>query len=132
MIDVHTVNQKKQRKYIDSYNTEEKNDWCACCKQKKKKQKKHIDSYMHAVNKKNKDSINQSPQLLISSVSYSLHDSYVHRFLFSNEYSLLSFYSSVCNKRQGKCWRIRIASPHNIRSSIWGSVTLLLCFSVHN
>ena len=26
MIDVHTVNQKKQRKSIDSYNTEEKND----------------------------------------------------------------------------------------------------------
>ena len=25
MIDMHTVNQKKQRKYIDSYNTEEKN-----------------------------------------------------------------------------------------------------------
>ena len=25
MIDVHTVNQKKQRKYIDSYNMEEKN-----------------------------------------------------------------------------------------------------------
>ena len=30
------------------------------------------------------------------------------------------------------CWRIRNASPHNIRSSIWGLVTLLLCFSVHN
>ena len=26
MIDVYTVKQKKQRKYIDSYNTEEKND----------------------------------------------------------------------------------------------------------
>ena len=26
MIDVHTINQKKQRKYIDFYNTEEKND----------------------------------------------------------------------------------------------------------
>ena len=26
MIDVHTVNKKKQRKYIDSYNMEEKND----------------------------------------------------------------------------------------------------------
>ena len=26
IIDVHTVNQKKQRKYIDSYNIEEKND----------------------------------------------------------------------------------------------------------
>ena len=26
MIDVHTVNQKKQRKYIDSYNRKEKND----------------------------------------------------------------------------------------------------------
>ena len=35
MIDVHTVNQKKQRKYIDSYNMEEKNDWCAYCKPKK-------------------------------------------------------------------------------------------------
>ena len=36
MIDVHTVNQKKQRKYIDSYNTNEKkkNDWCAHCKPK--------------------------------------------------------------------------------------------------
>ena len=26
MIDVHVVNKKKQRKYIDSYNTGEKND----------------------------------------------------------------------------------------------------------
>ena len=26
MIDVHIVNRKKQRKYIDSYNMEEKND----------------------------------------------------------------------------------------------------------
>ena len=26
MIDVHTVNRKKQIKYIDSYNMEEKND----------------------------------------------------------------------------------------------------------
>ena len=77
-------------------------DFAHCKQNKKKKQKKHIDSYMHAVNKKNKDSINQSPQLLISSVSYSLHDSYVHRFLFSNINSFLSFYFSVCNKRQGK------------------------------
>ena len=36
MIDVYTVNPKKQRKDIDYYNTEEKIDWCACCKQKKK------------------------------------------------------------------------------------------------
>ena len=40
MIDVHVVNKKKQRKYIDSYNTGEKNDWCIHCKQKKKKKKK--------------------------------------------------------------------------------------------
>ena len=33
----HTVNQKKQRKYIDSYNIEEKNDWCAHCKPKNAK-----------------------------------------------------------------------------------------------
>ena len=26
MIDVHTINKKKQRKYINSYNMEEKND----------------------------------------------------------------------------------------------------------
>ena len=32
-----------------------------------KKKKKYIDSYVHAVNKKNKKSINQSPQFLISS-----------------------------------------------------------------
>ena len=37
MIDVHTVNQKKQRKYIDSYNMEEKNDWYAHSKPKKAK-----------------------------------------------------------------------------------------------
>ena len=37
MIDVHIVNQKKQRKYIDSYNIEEKNDWCTHCKSKKAK-----------------------------------------------------------------------------------------------
>ena len=39
MIDVYTVNPKKQRKYIDSYNTKEKNDWCAHCKQNKKNKK---------------------------------------------------------------------------------------------
>ena len=37
MIDVYTVKLKKQRKYIDSYNTEEKNDWCAHNKPKKAK-----------------------------------------------------------------------------------------------
>ena len=85
MIDMHAVNKKKKKKT------------------KNKKQKKYIDSYVHAVNKKkNKDSINQSPQLLISFDSYSQHDSYVHRFLFSNIDFFLSFYSSVCNKRQGK------------------------------
>ena len=41
MIDVYTVKLKKQRKYIDSYNTEEKNYWFVFYKQKtKKKQKK--------------------------------------------------------------------------------------------
>ena len=29
MIDVHTINKKKQRKYIDSYNMEEKK-WLIC------------------------------------------------------------------------------------------------------
>ena len=47
---------KKQRKYINSYNMEGKNDWCVCCKQKKKKQKMYIDSYVHVVNKKSKES----------------------------------------------------------------------------
>ena len=41
------------------------------------KKKKYIDSYVHTVNKKNKKSINQSPQLLISSDSYSLHAIYL-------------------------------------------------------
>ena len=59
MIDVHTVNKKKQRKYIDSYNRKEKNDWCVHCKPKKAKKvhrflqyrwRKMID--VHAVNKK--------------------------------------------------------------------------------
>ena len=59
MIDMHIVSQKKQRKYIDSYNMEEKNDWCAHCKPKNAKKvyrflqygrKKMID--VHAVNKK--------------------------------------------------------------------------------
>ena len=48
----------------------------ARCKPKKKK-KKYIDCYVHAVNKKNKMSINQSPQLFISSDSYSLHATYL-------------------------------------------------------
>ena len=118
---MHTVNQKKQRKYIDYYNTEEKNESCARCKQKtktkKKKQKKktkkvhrfnHLiltyiqSSYVHAVNKNTKiqstNHLNSSSHLILIR-----HYSYVHRFLFSNEYSLLSFHSSVCNKRQGKC-----------------------------
>ena len=46
-------------------------DYARC---KPKKKKKYIDSYVHAVNKK---SINQSPQLLISSDSYSLHAIYL-------------------------------------------------------
>ena len=58
MIDVYIVNQKKQRKYINSYNMEGKNDWCA--HSKPKKQRKYIDSYnteenmidVYAVNKK--------------------------------------------------------------------------------
>ena len=58
MIDVYIVNQNKQRKYINSYNMEGKNDWCA--HSKPKKQKKYIDSYntegkmidVYAVNKK--------------------------------------------------------------------------------
>ena len=66
MIDVHTVNQKKQRKYIDSYNMEEKNDWCAHCKQKKCKKvyrflqygrKKMFD--LHAVNKKKVEKVHK-------------------------------------------------------------------------
>ena len=63
---------------------------------KKKKQKKYIDSYVHAMNKKNKDSINQSPQLLISSNSYSLHGIYspIHH-ITSKRIFFLSFYSLV-------------------------------------
>ena len=45
MIDVHVVNKKKQRKYIDSYNTGEKNDWCIHCKQKKKRKNKEIEIF---------------------------------------------------------------------------------------
>ena len=60
MMDVHTVNQKM---YIDSYNMEEKNDWCAHYKPKKVKKvprflqyriKKIIDVY--TVNQKSKES----------------------------------------------------------------------------
>ena len=50
---------KKVRRFLQ-YKMEEKNDWYARCKQKKAKK----------VNKKNKNSINQSFQLLISSDSY--------------------------------------------------------------
>ena len=46
------VNQEKQRKYIDSYNTEGKKMIDVHAVNKKKKQKKYIDSYVHAVNKK--------------------------------------------------------------------------------
>ena len=97
MIDVHTINQKKQKKYLDSYNTEEKNYWCARCKKKKK----YIYSYVQTVNKKTKiqstNHLNSSSHLILIR-----HYSYVHRFLFSNIYSFMSFYSSVYNKRQGK------------------------------
>ena len=65
---MHAVNQKKKKKVHKFLR--------AHCKQKKKK-KKYIDCYVHAVNKKNKMSINQSPQLLISSDSYSLHAIYL-------------------------------------------------------
>ena len=44
MIDVHIVNQKKQRKYIDSYNRKKKN-FDVHTVNKKKKQRKYIDSY---------------------------------------------------------------------------------------
>ena len=58
MIDVYIVKQKKQRKYIDSYNTEEKNDWCVCYKQKiknKKKRAKKVHRFLCALCKtKNK------------------------------------------------------------------------------
>ena len=75
MIDVHAVNKKK----------------------KKKRQKKHIDSYVHDVNKKkkNKDSINQSPQLLISSDSYFLHGIYSPIHYITTKRFFLSFYSLV-------------------------------------
>ena len=65
MIDVYAINKKK--------------------KKKKKEQRKYIDSYVHSVKQKtkkktktkqNKDSINQSPQLFISSDSYSLYRIY--------------------------------------------------------
>ena len=43
---MHTVNQKKQRKYIDSYNMEEKkNDWCAHSKPKKAKKEHRFLQY---------------------------------------------------------------------------------------
>ena len=42
-----------------------------------KEKEKNINSYVHAIKKKNKKSINQSPQLLISSDSYSLHAIYL-------------------------------------------------------
>ena len=89
MIDVCMVNQKKQRLLKKK-------------KTKNKKQKKYIDSYVHAVNKNTKiqstNHLNSSSHLILIQ-----HYSYVHRFLFFNECCLLSFYSSVCNKRQGKC-----------------------------
>ena len=62
MIDVHTVNKKKQRKYIDFYNRKEKKINVHTINQKKakkvhkffaiQKKKKMID--MHVVNKKAK------------------------------------------------------------------------------
>ena len=54
---MYSVNPKKQRKYIDSYNTEEKKMIDVhTINKKKKKQRKYIDSYVHAVNKKSKES----------------------------------------------------------------------------
>ena len=41
------------------------------------------------------------------------------------KYSLLSFYSSVCNKRQGKCWIQELLLLTTILSSLSCSVTLL-------
>ena len=84
---VHRFLQYGRKKMIDVYAVN-----------KKKKQKKYIDSYVHAVNKKNKDSINQSPQLLISSNSYSLYGIYspIHHITLKRFF--LSFYSLVF------CW----------------------------
>ena len=81
MIDVYTVKLKKQRKYIDSY--------VHSVKQKTKKKTK---------TKQNKDSINQSPQLIISFDSYSLHGIYspIHHITLKRFF--LSFYSLVF------CW----------------------------
>ena len=113
---------------------------------KNKKQKKYIDSYVHAVNKK-KQRFNQP----ITSTSHLIW------FLFSawnifcqahitpkSPTSILFCLFILQFVIKGKarqvpfvflffllCLRIRIASPHNIRSSDC-SVTLLLCFSVHN
>ena len=62
---------------------------------KKKKKKKYMDSNVHAVNKNNKDSINQSPQLLISSDSYSLNGIYSPIHHITPKRFFLSFYSLV-------------------------------------
>ena len=94
MIDVHIVNQKKQRKYIDSYNMEEKKMIDMHTVKKKK-----VHRFLRTrCKKKKKDSINQTPQLLISFDSYSLHRIYSHiyhitpkRFFFLFFYSLVFF-----------------------------------------
>ena len=64
MINVHTVNQKM---YIDSYNMEEKNDWCAHYKPKKAKKVHRFLQYerkkminVHAVNNNKKKTNKQS------------------------------------------------------------------------
>ena len=67
-IDVHTINQKKVKKVHKFLQYgRKKNDWYARCKQKKQRK----------LNKKDKNSINQSSQLLTSS------DCYVVRGIYS-------------------------------------------------
>ena len=143
MIDVHMVNQEKQRKYIDSYNTKEKkNDWCARCKQKKKK-KKYIDSYVHAVNKK-KQRFNQ-PITLTSHLIwfvFSVWNIFCQAHITPKSPTSILFCLFILQfVIKGKarqvpfvflflllCWRIRIASPHNIILRLFSySFTLLQC-----
>ena len=94
MINVHAVNKNKKIKKVHRF-------LCAHCKQKINKK---VHRFLRArckqkkakkINKKNKDSINQSPQLLISSDSYSLHGIYSHIHHIMPKRFFLSFYSLV-------------------------------------
>ena len=122
MIDVHAVNQKKKAKKVHRFLR-------ACCKQKKQRFNQPITSTSHLIwFLFSAWNIFCQAHITPKSPTSILFCLFILQFVIKGKARQVPFVFLFLLL----CWKISIASPHNIRSSIWGSVTLLLCFSVHN